>query len=194
MRQGDMSKLARIQVDIPNTLDDLWTLDIKKSSAIPPAEVQRNLKSIIDKIAERSKRTWTFRGKKEIDDRTVHIWNRMKNVYGGFYYEINRTYPIVEQILKRNPDIAPMLDTLFKQIENGLPLNQLYVDLNNDEQLTNEQEQSEQDIVLALKNMIIKQKTTEEKRNFLTLMENIEPFSRYPNAIDRLKKEALENV
>ena len=37
MRQGDLSKLARIQVDIPNTLDDLWTLDIKKSSALPPA-------------------------------------------------------------------------------------------------------------------------------------------------------------
>ena len=33
MRQGDLSKLARIRVDIPNTLDDLWTLDIKKSSA-----------------------------------------------------------------------------------------------------------------------------------------------------------------
>lgn len=31
MRQGDLSKLARIRVDIPNTLDGLWTLDIKKS-------------------------------------------------------------------------------------------------------------------------------------------------------------------
>lgn len=43
MRQGDLSKLARIRVDIPNTLDDLWTLDIKKSSALPPAEVRKNL-------------------------------------------------------------------------------------------------------------------------------------------------------
>ena len=31
MRQGDLSKLARVMVDIPNDLDDLWTLDIKKS-------------------------------------------------------------------------------------------------------------------------------------------------------------------
>lgn len=64
MRQGDLSKLARIRVDIPNTLDDLWTLDIKKSSALPPAEVRKNLEVIINQIAERSKRTWTFRGKK----------------------------------------------------------------------------------------------------------------------------------
>ena len=65
MRQGDLSKLARVQVDIPNSLDDLWTLDIKKSTATPPEEVKRNLSVIIQKISEGSKRTWTYRGKKE---------------------------------------------------------------------------------------------------------------------------------
>ena len=49
-------------VDIPNDLDDLWTLDIKKSHAIPPAEVRNNLQIVIDRIADKSKRTWTFRG------------------------------------------------------------------------------------------------------------------------------------
>ncbi|MEX2104109.1 MAG: ATP-binding protein, partial [Bacilli bacterium] len=39
MRQGELSKLARIQVDIPNELDGLWTLDIKKSTATPPEVV-----------------------------------------------------------------------------------------------------------------------------------------------------------
>ena len=34
MRQGDLSKLARVQVDIPNSLDDLWTLDIKNGIAL----------------------------------------------------------------------------------------------------------------------------------------------------------------
>lgn len=34
MRQGDLSKLARVMVDIPNDLDDLWTLDIKKGLEI----------------------------------------------------------------------------------------------------------------------------------------------------------------
>ena len=53
MRQGDMSKLARIQVDLSNALDDLWALDIKKSSALPPAEVWENLRSIIERIAEK---------------------------------------------------------------------------------------------------------------------------------------------
>jgi len=32
MHQAELSKLARVQVDIPNDLDNLWTLDIKKSN------------------------------------------------------------------------------------------------------------------------------------------------------------------
>lgn len=125
MRQGDLSKLARIQVDIPNSLDDLWTLDIKKSSALPPAEVRKNLEVIIDRIAERSKRTWTFRGKREVSDTTTHIWSRMKNRQGGIYYEINRTHPMIEQLTQGNPTLQKSLFAVFQQIERGLPLNQL---------------------------------------------------------------------
>lgn len=75
MRQGDLSKLARVMVDIPNDLDDLWTLDIKKSHAIPPAEVRNSLQTVIDRIADKSKRTWTFRGKKETSDSVEHMGN-----------------------------------------------------------------------------------------------------------------------
>ena len=150
MRQGDLSKLARIQVDIPNTLDELWTLDIKKSSALPPAEVRKNLEVIIDRIAERSKRTWTFRGKKEISDKTIHVWNRMKNVQGGVYYEINRTHPMIRQMLSSDETLEKPLYALLQQIERGLPLNQLYVDLNNDEQLKNGQSQHAEDIALCI--------------------------------------------
>ncbi len=154
MRQGDLSKLARIRVDIPNTLDDLWTLDIKKSSALPPAEVRKNLEIIINQIAERSKRTWTFRGKKEVNDTETHIWNRMKNKQGGYYYEINREHPFIQQLIKVDPSLKMSIYALLQQIELGLPLNQLYVDLNNDEQITNDNEQSIVDVKKSLEAMI----------------------------------------
>lgn len=194
MRQGDLSKLARIQVDIPNTLDDLWTLDIKKSSALPPTEVRKNLEIIINSIAERSKRTWTFRGKKEVDDKFVHVWNRMKNPHGGFYYEINRDHPMVRRIVEQLSDIQPMLDAFLKQIEINLPLNQLYVDLNNDEQLTNDKEQSDKDIIAALRSMLTDQMSVEEKLAFLTAMETIDPFVQYPDAVEKLKKEVMADA
>lgn len=193
MRQGDLSKLARIQVDIPNTLDDLWTLDIKKSSALPPAEVRKNLEIIINKIAERSKRTWTFRGKREVSDTAIHIWNRMKNPHGGFFYEINREHPMVQKILDQDTELQAPLFALFNQIEHGLPLNQLYVDLNNDEQLNNDQEQSASEVITSLKAMIDMQDNTADKITLLETMAGIEPFSAYPDAVEIVKKEVLNN-
>lgn len=191
MRQGDLSKLARIQVDIPNTLDELWTLDIKKSSALPPAEVRKNLEVIIDRIAERSKRTWTFRGKKEVSDTAIHVWNRMKNTQGGIYYEINRDHPMIKQMLLQDPNLEKPLYSLLQQIERGLPLNQLYVDLNNDEQLRNEQTQGDDEIASALYSMLESSGTKDEKTALLEVIRGIEPFSAYPQVIEKIKKELL---
>lgn len=193
MRQGDLSKLARIRVDIPNTLDDLWTLDIKKSSALPPAEVRKNLEIIINQIAERSKRTWTFRGKKEVNDTETHIWNRMKNKQGGYYYEINREHPFVQQLIKADPSLKISIYALLQQIELGLPLNQLYVDLNNDEQITNDNEQSIVDVKKSLEAMITMCAEKQEKCELLDAVVHIEPYSLYSDVVEELKKEILGN-
>ena len=52
------------------TICGLWIL---KSHAIPPAEVRNSLQTVIDRIADKSKRTWTFRGKKETSDSVEHM-------------------------------------------------------------------------------------------------------------------------
>lgn len=193
MRKGDLSKLARIRVDIPNTLDALWTLDIKKSSALPPAEVRKNLEVIINQIAERSKRTWTFRGKKEVSDTETHVWNRMKNKQGGFYYEVNRKHPIVQKMIKANPDIEVSLNALLQQIEMGLPLNQLYVDLNNDEQITNDNEQSDVEIEKSLQEIITMCADIQEKCNLLDSISSIEPYSVHQDIVEKIKEDILNN-
>ena len=193
MRQGDLSKLARVRVDIPNTLDELWTLDIKKSSALPPAEVKKNLEIIINKIAERSKKTWTFRGKREVSDTETHVWNRMKNKQGGFYYEVNRQHPFIQQLIKVNPVIEKSINALLQQIEMGLPLNQLYVDLNNDEQITNDNEQSNLEIKKSLEAMITMCNGKNEKCKLLEAVACIEPYSAHSDIVEELKKEILEN-
>ena len=193
MRQSDLSKLARVQVDIPNTLDELWTLDIKKSSATPPAEVRQSLEIIVNKLAEQSKRTWTFRGKKEISDATVHIWNRIKNRQGDFYYQVNRQHPIVQQIIRQHPEIGGPVEILLKQIEIGLPLNQLYVDLNNDEQLSNDKEQSSEEIIEALKAVLEMHDNKSEKISMLDVMAEIEPFLQYPDAVEQVRNEVKNN-
>ncbi len=154
MRQAELSKLVRIRVDIPNDLDDLWTLDIKKSTAIPPEIVRRNLKALIERMSEKSKRTWTFRGKKEVDDHIEHVWNRLKTNTGGYLYEINRNHSIIESFIQQYPDAKKFLFAILKQIEGALPLNALYVDLSADEKIDNETLNSLDDVKGVLKQVL----------------------------------------
>lgn len=188
MRQGEMSKLARIRVDIPNDLDDLWTLDIKKSSAIPPAEVRVNLKSVVDRLAEKSKRTWTYRGKKEIDDSIVHVWNRFKTRSGGYIYEINREYPLLVELSETNPGLSGRLSMLIKQIEENIPLNTLYLDLTNDEKIENDKEFQVEDIITMIKEIL---KTTDNNlhSNMLETLKKSEPFSDFSKEIEEAIRE-----
>jgi len=187
MRQGELSKLARIQVDIPNALDDLWTLDIKKSSAIPPAEVRSNLEAIIERMAERSKRTWTYRGRKETDDSVIHIWQRFKGVNGGIYYEINRDHPLVERIIEEYPSAKQYLEMLLRQIELNIPLNQLYVDLNSDKQIENDTDLSLNIIEDMLIQLLIPFMRATERIELLDRLEKAEPFVHYPEIVKRFR-------
>lgn len=188
MRKGELSKLARIRVDIPNTLDNLWTLDIKKSSAIPPEEVRENLAHVIDKIGEKSKVKFTRRGKIETDDTQVHLWNRMKARDGGFYYEINRKHPIVETL---NDELGEsrQLDALLTQIERNLPLNQLYIDLNNDEHVENDKSQDNKEIETAIRDMLPLGFSDNEKIAFLEKLRVIPPYKDYSEVLDKVTKE-----
>lgn len=186
MVKGEFSKLARIQVDIPNTLDDLWTLDIKKSTAIPPEEVQNNLRLIINKVAETSKRTWTFRGKKETSDNIEHIWNRLKTRNSGIVYEINRQHAVIQQLLNEGGQVKSRVEMLLKNIERSIPLNQLYIDLNNDEKIENDSEVEEQEILKTLEQMLAFMPGKNERIEFLQKLEHTEPFCGYPELLQKM--------
>lgn len=193
MRKGELSKLARIRVDIPNTLDDLWTLDIKKSYAMPPEEVRANLANVIDNIGNKSKIKFTKRGKIETDDKEKHLWNRMKDRDGGFFYEINRNHPLIERLYSQLGSESRMLDTVLSQIERSIPLNQIYIDFNGDERITNDQQQKGKDIELSLRNMLIDSMTLEQKLQFINQISYIAPFKEYPGVIEKIRKETEEN-
>ena len=189
MRQSDMSKLARIMVDIPNSLDNLWTLDVKKSHATPPFEIRKSLQSIIEKMGEKSKRTWTYRGKKETSDSVEHIWNRLKTRDGGVSYEINKNHPFFINIVQDNPSIRKKLELYVRHIESCLPLNQIYVDLNNDEPIYNDDALEKKHILDTLVQLLETMTSVEMKVNFLDKIYFTEPFSHHCDIIEQLKKE-----
>ena len=190
MRQGELSKLARVQVDIPNALDHLWTLDIKKSTAMPPEVVRKNLKTIVEKIAEGSQRTWQFRGKKETDDSKVHVWNRLKTRQ-GIVYEVNRDHPLINTV-RGNIGTAEQhaFDQVLVQVERNLPLNTLYLDLTNDERLVRDGDvPAESDLRQILVHLLASCRTPDERQKLAQQLVLLEPFDRVPALTAKLLRE-----
>ena len=60
-----LGNLARVEVNIPASLDDEWSTDVKKSSLQLPLMVQRKLKQICQRPIGISRGEHTHRGKKE---------------------------------------------------------------------------------------------------------------------------------
>lgn len=182
MRKGELSKLARVQVDIPNSLDDLWTLDIKKSQAIPPELVRKNLAIIIDKISEGSKRTWTYRGKKEVTDDAVHVWNRLITRDGGIIYEVNKEHPMFQVFKECGPEIEDKIKSIMDIVSTSLPLNQLYVDLTEDKKLV--EEKGFDEVLEQMKILARTFSNNEDRISFIRSLICTENFFQYANKID----------
>jgi hypothetical protein len=95
MPRSEMAKLTRVRVDIPNTLDHLWALDVKKSHAEPPPQVRRRLSELAKKMMEPSQRVQQFRGRK-VNQQTgiTHVWEPLVNG-DQFSYSINTEHPTI---------------------------------------------------------------------------------------------------
>ena len=54
-RQAELTKLARIRIDMPNSLDGAWKIDVKKASAQLPPPVRDRLRRIIEPLGAPSR-------------------------------------------------------------------------------------------------------------------------------------------
>lgn len=193
-RKDELSKLARIRVDIPNALDHLWTLDIRKSSAVPPDVIKNNLARIVDRVSTGSKRAWTFRGKKEVGDNGDHLWTKMKG-RDGVIYNLNREHAFLDLLGQTlNPDQKKLLESYLKLAEENLPLNQLYVDLNNEERINVKKEKDAEKEATELIHLLLANIAGSPNReDQILILMNTDPFCNFKSILKLLKKELESN-
>jgi hypothetical protein len=184
-RQRELTKLARVQVDIPNGLDHLWALDVKKSGAHPPEEVRRNLGRIVDRIADRSRRTYTYRGRRTNVDGHIRAWYRIEG-RGGIHYDINRDHPLVIALSdKLDHEQQKLLELLLQTLEVTFPADTLYADMADDRPREASVENPETTL-RELAARLLSAVSAESRQTFLAGISKIEPFSLYPEITSSL--------
>jgi hypothetical protein len=115
-------KLARIRIDLPNSTDMSWQIDVKKSQARPPAALRKDLQRIAKAARSRASSIYRHRGKliqRSLGDENVFLWKHLTK-HGKTFYKINRDHPLVAKVLSNAPDKKP-LRALMSLIEETVP-------------------------------------------------------------------------
>jgi hypothetical protein len=131
-RQEELTKLARVRIDLPNSLDHYWKIDVKKSRATPPEIVRRRLKRIIEKISGSAKRVYKGRGKRLKDKVDKPVWARHVNK-GTLSYTIDPEHPLLEGFASDLPEAQRnRFNGILRLIESSFPVATFYSDVAQD--------------------------------------------------------------
>ena len=129
IKKEELNKLIRVRVDIPNSLDYLWKLDVKKSQAFPPETIRNELKQVINKIEVSGRRVYRQRGHKLSTKITTPVWNRIASA-GTISYQINREHPLVKELLDNVPlSQKILLQNLITMFESSFPTDLFFHDI-----------------------------------------------------------------
>lgn len=193
-KKDEFSKLARVMVDIPNSLDDLWTLDVKKSTAYPPEIVKTRLKELLKNITVGSKRSFGFRQRKEVADNITHVWEKIET-REGVKYAVNLEHPILESLnAKLDEESKEMLSQYIETIQNNLPFNNLHYDMHSDVKIKKDSEKDEVKRVKAMARVIIREAIANgHLEETMSGFETVEPFMDYLEEINEIYKEMKIN-
>ena len=129
-QKDEHCKLARIQVDLPNSMDSDWSIDIKKSRARPPVVLKADLRRIAKLTRHRATEIYRHRGKvlaRESLEDHVFIWDK-KIMRGKIFYSINKEHPLVQEIFNIPNNYQPLIRALLRLLEETVPVQQIWLD------------------------------------------------------------------
>ncbi len=125
LRPADHYKLARIAVEVPNTLDLDLGVSVTKTNVTLPDGVKARLKKAAEALRERAYSIYRHRGRKALAS-TVEgdidfAWTKMEKVEGGLtYFLVNKQHHLYKKVREGIKD-KKALELLIHLLEQTLP-------------------------------------------------------------------------
>ena len=91
-------------------------------------------------------------------------------------------------MIDAHPEIKAELSMLFRQIETGIPLNALYLDLTNDEKIENDSDIQLSEIFKMVRQILKTTDASQHEAMIETLLRS-EPFNEFASDIKKMFQE-----
>ncbi len=123
-------RLARIRLDLPNTADADWKIDIRKSTARPPVSLRPWLTRLAEETRDRARRVFVHRGIPGIfsGDKPIGQAWRSEHLKDGVRYRIDQEHPAIAGVLDRAGELLPAIKAMLSVIEATVPVQRIWLD------------------------------------------------------------------
>lgn len=126
----EFSRLARIRIDLPNTIDEDWRIDIRKAQASPPEALRPALARIAGDVRRVAREVFFHRGRRAENpgtDAVVRVW-QVNPPPALRRYSMRRDHPLIAMIRDRLGGQADLLESLLGLIERTVPVDRIWLD------------------------------------------------------------------
>lgn len=190
IKAQELNKLARIRVDIPNTLDSIWDIDVKKSTASLPDVIKRNLVAVVENSIGRSERVYKYRGRTTAHDGLQHVWETIDN-RGKYQYQINRELPIYKMLEGAlDESVQGYLDSFVKALEDAFPYGDVYYRLAKDENTIDRSGMEFDEVYRVAEDLVESyKKMGRSVSHLLKNLDQIDYFARYPEVVRKIRED-----
>jgi hypothetical protein len=188
-------RLARIRLDIPNTADADWKIDVKKAVARPPVALRPWLTGMATDTRERARRVFAHRGRSDNLKAGVSIeqaW-KVERTSKGIRYRIDVAHASVAAVLDSVTSIQEdLIICMLRVIEETVPVQRIWLDTAEQKEtpLTRFGSSSDEAVLKVMRSLF---------RNFVSRegmdiedakarLACVDPFQNFPHLIARLSE------
>lgn len=176
-RQSELTKLSRVRIDIPNSMDADWKIDVKKSSAQLPPVVRDRLKRVIERIVGASRHTYTRRGQKLVDEERLPMWHRIQ-ADGQIRYRPNTEHPAFSEFAECLPaELRRGFFNCIALVGASLPIDTLHADMAGSAETIMPDRVDEDTLAQAVHaTLSVLRGAGKEIKEITSLMKDVDPF------------------
>lgn len=137
-QRDEAHRLARIRLDIPNSADAEWKINVLKSTASPPVRLRSQLHRLASETRENARRVFAHRGHitpvtGRRSNAVAEAWQVRRSAQGTSY-RIARDHDLVASILSRAGSLKPDILALLRLIEETVPVQRIWLDTAEDKE------------------------------------------------------------
>lgn len=191
--KDESHRLARIRLDMCNSADADWKIDIRKASAQPPVALRDQLTRLAEDARDRARRVFLHRAQSNSSlgrSETISPAWVSEELASGRRYRINRNHPAISALADESGTVGKRVEVLLRVLEETVPVQRIWLEAAETGEhakggFTGEAEEAVKEVLGVLfRNLVVRKGLSPQAARSQLL--NTEPFDLHPDLVANL--------